>query len=154
MKFPMVVALSSAAAFLGTGGYAVLPLVGNATGAQPHITPQSRTFSDRVIGSTSNIQTQSFTVTNSGTAATGPLAVSIESADANSASSFELFGVNDCANVALLPGHTCRVDVRFLPKVRGFLNANLLVQGQPGGAVRATMVGRGCEGSVSSANCQ
>jgi hypothetical protein len=137
------------------GGFATLPIGGNAiANGQLSITPQSRTFSDRVIGSTSNIQTQSFTIRNLGAGSTGPLAVSIESVAPDQASSFELFGVNDCSNMALTQNRTCRVDVRFLPKVRGFSSANLLVQGTPGGAARASMTGRGCQGSVTNANCQ
>jgi hypothetical protein len=137
------------------GGYAILPLSGNAlAGAQLRISPQSRSFSDRVIGSTSNIQTQSFTITNTGTGMTGPLAVTIESTDQTHISSFELFGLNDCTNLPLLQGRTCRVDVRFLPKIRGFLNAYITIAATPGGTVRATMSGRGCQGSVSNANCQ
>jgi hypothetical protein len=137
------------------GGFATLPIGGNAVAnAQLSITPQSRAFSDRVIASTSNIQTQSFTIRNVGAGNTGPLMVSIESTDPNQASSFELFGVNDCSNMALTQNRTCRVDVRFLPKVRGFLSANLLVQGVPGGMIRASMTGRGCQGSVTNANCQ
>jgi hypothetical protein len=137
------------------GGFATLPIGGNAVAnAQLSITPQSRAFSDRVIASTSNIQTQSFTIRNIGAGNTGPLMVSIEAVDPNQASSFELFGVNDCANMSLTQNRTCRVDVRFLPKVRGFLSANLLVQGVPGGMIRASMTGRGCQGSVTNTNCQ
>jgi hypothetical protein len=137
------------------GGFATLPIGGTAIGTDAlSLSPTSRTFSDRVIGSTANIQTQSFTVRNLGPGTSGPLTVSIESADPAHASSFEISGVNDCANVALGPNRTCRVDVRFLPKVRGFLSANLVVTGQPGGTHRASMTGRGCEGSVTNANCQ
>jgi hypothetical protein len=137
------------------GGFATLPIGGNAVAnAQLRISPQSRNFSDRVIGSTSNIQTQSFIVTNIGAGTTGPLMVSIEAVDPNQAASFELFGINDCMNMPLLQNRTCRVDVRFLPKIRGFLSGNIVVQAQPGGTVRASMTGRGCQGTVTNANCQ
>jgi hypothetical protein len=137
------------------GGFASLVLRGTAlAGALLRISPFSRQFSDRVIGSTSNIQTQTFTITNGGSGLTGPLAVSVESLDPNHVTSFELFGANDCQGQSLVQGRTCRVDVRFLPKIRGFLNASIVVNGMPGGIVRGTMTGRGCQGSVSNANCQ
>lgn len=137
------------------GGFASLVLRGTSVaGAQLRISPFSRQFSDRVIGSTSNVQTQTFTVTNIGTGITGPLMVAIESVDPTHASSFELFGANDCQGQALLQGRTCRVDVRFLPKLRGYLSATLAVTATPGGVVRGTMTGRGCQGSVSTTNCQ
>jgi len=119
------------------GGFATLPMRGNAVAsAQLRVTPQSRNFSDRVIGSTSNIQTQTFIITNTGTGSTGPLGISIEALDPTHVTSFELFGINDCMNMPLTQNRTCRVDVRFLPKVRGFLSANLVIMSNPGGTVR------------------
>lgn len=99
------------------------------------ISPASFDFGTATVGTISASQT--FTVTNSGTAATGTLSVQLTG---SGATQFQ-FVSNGCLSIALSPNGSCTVTVRFLPTIAGAHTASLDVSGSPGGTVSAALSG-------------
>jgi plastocyanin domain-containing protein len=124
------------------GGFATLPLSGSATaGAQLTISPNTRSFGNRNVGSQTGPITE-FTVRLSGSTQnmTGVLNVIVEGTDAPN---FQIV-YNDCQNTTLQQTRTsCRVGVRFVPVSTGQKTASLAASATPGGVIRATMYGNG-----------
>ncbi len=119
------------------GGAASATLSGNAlTPGQLSISPPSAGFGSLLIGNVS--ASTSFTVTNSGGAATGVPVVSITGTDA---SQFEIV-TNGCT-AAIPGGGTCSISARFHPSVTGAKSAGLTVTASPGGAASAGLSGTG-----------
>lgn len=102
------------------GPNATAPLSGTALAPVADITisPMTQDFGTALLGCPG--ASQVFTVTSTGTLATGPLVVALSGADA---SSFELVR-DDCA-AGLAVGASCEVEVRFSPRVTGSLVATL-----------------------------
>lgn len=118
------------------GGTAVATLSGN--GLAPGslaISPSGRTFASLPAGSQG--ATTTFQVTNTGAAATGPLAVSLAGGGSGD---FELVG-GTCSGRPLEPMTQCALQLRFAPTSAGVKVASLVVSGAPGGAVSAALTG-------------
>ncbi len=92
-------------------------------------------FGTVVTGTTS--APASFTVTNSGTVASGALTVALGGADAG------LFALasNGCAGMTLAPAASCQLTVTLTPTTQGTPSATLTVSATPGGSVQATLSG-------------
>ncbi len=100
------------------------------------ITPASNAFPGQLMGSTGAPFT--FTVRNTGQAATGVPAVSL----GGSAAAQFTITANSCT--AVLAGNaTCTVGVAFRPTVRGGQTASLGVTASPGGTAAASLSGTG-----------
>jgi hypothetical protein len=125
----------------GLGGVAEAGLLG--TGVSPAkltISPTLVEYPDTQQGTQSPPQT--FTVTNTGGFASGPLATSITDVLDPVPGAFVL-GTNGCAGVDLPPGGSCDVDVTFAPPNGGGgdYHSKLEVTGSPGITVQAQLQG-------------
>jgi hypothetical protein len=121
------------------GGFAILPLSGNATTAiQLRVSPTSRSFGTRNVGSTTMTPID-FTFSVSGVGVTGPLNVALEGVDANH---FQI-AYNDCQNQQLQQGRSCRVSLRFIPMSNGYKTATIGASASPGGVIRSFISGTG-----------
>ncbi|HZM28103.1 MAG TPA: choice-of-anchor D domain-containing protein, partial [Gemmatimonadales bacterium] len=101
------------------------------------VDPSSKDFGSVALGQSSSATT--FTITNTGTAPTGSLAVSMGGANL---SSFAI-GANTCAGQTLAANATCTVAVTFQPTAAGAAAGELSVTGTPGGTARAALAGNG-----------
>ena len=100
------------------------------------IAPASHDFGTFATGDSSSAQT--FTFSNDGEAETGALELSVTGAAAQFTTS------NDtCTGAALEPGEECTADVTFAPTTVGAKNAQLVLNGTPGGSAAAQLSGRG-----------
>jgi len=97
--------------------------------------PGSAAFGGVLLGSSS--PTMAVTISNSGTATTGPIAASLTG---TSAAQFAIVG-NTCASLA--PTASCVVTLRYSPTVRGLASASLAVTAAPGGAANVALSGNG-----------
>jgi hypothetical protein len=99
--------------------------------------PGSHDFGGVVQGGTSAGET--FTITNTGKAQTGPLTVYLNGTNKDQ---FTL-GKDTCSGGQLAGGATCTVSVTFTPNANasGPLQARLNVRGTPGGTVSASLSG-------------
>ncbi len=122
------------------GGTASATLLGTGIAAgQITITPTSFTFANTTVGATSSSQT--FTVTNTGGAATGALTTALAG---NDPGHFTLVaGSNGCQGVVLAANGSCTIAVTFTPTTGGAKSASLSVSGTPGGTVTAGLSGTG-----------
>jgi Abnormal spindle-like microcephaly-assoc'd, ASPM-SPD-2-Hydin len=130
------------------GGFVKAELSGTAISAGTGLTLSSASpdpFGTVTIGESS---TGIFTVENKGSAATGKIMSSISGPTA------EFVVVDNACPDHLDPGQQCAITVRFSPVFAGRRTAILQVNAQPGGFATLPLGGRGCEGSISAANCQ
>jgi hypothetical protein len=118
---------SATAALTGTG---VAP-------ARLTISPSPHGFGAHATGTTSGAQT--FTITNTGGATSGAIAISLAGADPG-----QFTKSNDtCNGQTLAPGQSCTVDGAFAPAAVGAKNADLQATASPGGTATATLNGTG-----------
>ena len=123
------------------GGTAAATLTGNGTGpAILTVSPGSKNFGTVAVGGTS--ATASFTVTNTGSTATGPLDMTITGADA-AHFAFAAGGTCFSGATVLVGGASCKVNVRFVPTADGAKSASLALSATPGGSATATLTGTG-----------
>ena len=119
------------------GGNAVIPLTG--TGIAPAalaFAPTPYDFGIVDVGTTS--ASQSFTLTNSGAVATGPLSTSL------GGDSTQFTTVSDgCNGQTLAPATSCTVALAFKPLSYGLFGVTLSAAGLPGGSTSATITGTG-----------
>jgi len=123
------------------GGSAVLLLSG--TGVVPgilSITPALVDYGSVVQGGRS--AGASFTISSTGTNATGALSVELTGVDALQ---FDL-STDGCTGQTLAPGATCQVFAGFAPGLAGPRRATLTVTGAPGGTAVAALTGTGVSG--------
>ncbi len=131
------------------GGDITAALSGTAAGPGAlAITPASIDFGGIVVGQSST--TRTFTVTNTGGAATGALSVSL---GGTSASQF-VVQTDTCTGQSLAPspGGMCTVSYQLRPSSAGGKTASLIVASNPGGTATASLVGSGLAAAVLSAN--
>jgi len=95
--------------------------------------PTNASFGGVLLGTTSPITM--ITISNPGTAITGPIAAVLTS------SQFALAS-NTCT-VPLNPGASCALGVRFAPTVRGAASGSLNVTASPGGSLNIPLSGNG-----------
>ncbi len=118
------------------GGTTSASLTG--TGSLPlSIGPTMHDFGPATVGQ--NTGTQTFTVTNPGTIATGMLSAMTAGTHA---ADFPVI-TNGCAGMTLAPAATCMMTVRFSPTAIGGRTGTIQVSGSPGGATTATLSGTG-----------
>ena len=84
-------------------------------------------FGDVVVGTTSSVQ--SVIVTNPGTAA---LLISQLSLGGDNPGDFILAPASSCVGIAVLPGATCSINVKFAPTASGNRGANIVVTDNAG----------------------
>jgi hypothetical protein len=121
-----------------TSGTATLSGTGVGSAALT-ITPTSQPFAPIVQGGLPSSDV-GFTVKNTGTIATGALAVALGGTNADQ---FGL-GTDGCTGQMLGAGATCTVNAHFAPTLTGAVGdllASLTVSGMPGGAAAATLTG-------------
>jgi len=109
----------------------------NETPAALTISPIMQNFGSLLVGTTSASST--FTVTNTGEAASSAVAVGIEGA----ASADFAVTANTCAGATIAGGATCTISVTFTPGAVGNRAASLAVSAASGGAANATLEGAG-----------
>jgi hypothetical protein len=118
------------------------------TGIAPSasITPATYTFANQQVGTTSPVQT--FTYTN-----TGPVAITVSSATLSGAAAADYkIASNSCTfGKALAPGAACKVGVTFTPSGTGGRAAALTVIDEAGGAPPQTssLLGAGVAPQIS-----
>lgn len=136
-------------AIANPGGFATLPLSGNATaGALLSVTPNFLSFGNHRIGTNTTATPTTFTVRNIGSDVSGPLMVTLEGTGMND---FQIVAT-DCNNTVLQPrGNSCTVRIRFVPTTAliapprsNSVLADLGIAATPGGVVRATLTGVSC----------
>lgn len=134
-----VIARSATLSIAGTpGGTAVATLAGNGIpSAGLYVSPTMSDFGGWLVGATSTPQT--FTVVNSGGAASGVIAVSLAGA---ASADFALTG-DTCTGTALAAAGTCVVTATFMPSIAGSRTASIAITGMPGGTVTAAVSGTG-----------
>ena len=121
----------------GPGGTVAAAVSGTGlAGAQLAINPTLLDFGSVVRNAQSGNQT--FTVTNVGGVASGPVTPALSGADA---SQFTIVSGN--CSAALNPNATCNITVQFRPTTDGAKAAQLDVTATPGGAASATLQGNG-----------
>jgi len=120
------VGTNAASAALSGTGVAVTQLA---------ISPPSYNFPTIVVGATPG--TMQFTVTNTGSSASGALQTSLTGTNATE---FQL-GSDSCNSNALNAGATCTVIVAFVPINAGTKSASLTVTASPGGTASSLLTG-------------
>jgi hypothetical protein len=123
------------------GGSVAASLNGSGSTASIGLSPSPFGFENEVVGETSSATT--FTVTNSGNAATGIPMVTIGGTDATQ---FKL-STNACT-AAMPAGGTCTVGVEFVPTAAGARSATLELTANPGGAATAAITGTAVSNAV------
>ncbi len=120
------------------GGTAMAVLTGDAADGSTGLSmsPSLNDFGPILVGAQS--PTVKFTVTNSGTLATGALTTSLGGVQPGQ---FQIT-TNTCM-AALMPAATCAIEVKFAPAAPGAKSAVLSVSGTPGGTVSAALSGQG-----------
>jgi hypothetical protein len=120
------------------GGTIATALHGSATTGSATLTLTAATadFAATALGATS--AAMSFTVANTGTIASGPLAAALTGANAS-----DFLGTAACLGSPLAPAATCAVAVTFSPQGTGNRTASLSVSGAPGGTVATALKGSG-----------
>lgn len=124
------------AAFPGGTVTAALSGTGTSTGsAFLTADPSSVSFGTVVVGA---FRDQSTTITNGGTATSGPVTLAITGVGAPA------FAVTTSTCAApLLPGQSCNVTVRYTPALSGAVSATLTASASPGGSASASLSGTG-----------
>lgn len=113
------------------------PLPGPSVPGGLSISPGTQAFGSVGVGSSSAATT--FTVTNTGEAASGTIGTSLVGA---AATQFAVAS-DECAGKTLPGGGTCAITVRFSPSSTGAKLAGIQVSGKPGGTVAAELSGTG-----------
>jgi hypothetical protein len=125
--------------FAPPSAFANLPLHGTATAApQLRVSRPTAQFSSRRVG-TGLTTTPTEFIFSSATGMTGPVTVMV---DGDAAADFPI-AYNECQNLVLTPGRSCRVGVRFVPTIVGNRTASLAASATPGSVVRSTLFGTG-----------
>lgn len=131
------------------GGSASATLSGTGIeAAQLSITPLSHDFGPVVAGTTSLPAT--FQVQNLGSASTGTIEASLSGAHPGQFTI--LTTATGCQGKTLAGGETCAIEVVFEPTGSGDRTATLDVSASPGGAVSASLAGRGVSPAQLSIN--
>ena len=112
------------------GGKATSALSGTATQAHLTITPGNANLGSANVGSTSGT-TQSFTVTNNGTATSGTLHTTFGGTNPGD---FSTTGPDGCNGTTLAVGATCSFTAQFTPSAVGNRNAKV-IEGESSGPV-------------------
>lgn len=116
----------------GTGGTATLAL-----------SPTSHAYGSVTIGAASPAQT--FTLTNTGVGASGPVTVALSGTNKGDYS----IGSSTCG-AAIPAGSSCTVGVVFAPTAVGTRNATLTASATPGGTLTASLTGTGAARALLS----
>lgn len=133
-----LVSVSVLALAAGLGIVAAPAASASSAKAKLSISPGSHNYGTTVLGSDS--ASQSFAVTNTGTVASGALAVAVTGTDA---ADFVIDADSCTPAGTLAAGSACSVSVHFAPSAVGTRKASLSVSGAPGGTVTATLEGTG-----------
>ena len=125
------------------GGSVSNYVYGTGTNDNITLTPTSTDFSNVTIGLKTRART--FSVTNTTTAPSDPLAIALDGANAAQ------FGIRDdgCSGLALAAGATCTVGVQAAATVAGSLAANLRATAATTGSAVATLTATGMFNSFS-----
>jgi hypothetical protein len=99
------------------------------------ISPTTQAFGDVFVGQTSSALT--FTVTNTGTVASGPIASSLTG---SSRGEFTLSS-DGCNNTVLGAGASCTLQVQLAPTSPGMKTASVAVTATPGGGAASSLTG-------------
>ena len=118
------------------GGSVTSSLKGTGATAKLVLSPASHGYGSVTIGASSD--SQSYTVTNTGLAASGPVAVAITGTDAGD---FNL--VSSTCGGQIAAGSSCTVGVAFAPSAPGSRTATLTATASPGGSDTAALSGTG-----------
>ncbi len=110
---------------------------GTAPGALA-ISADANTLGDVVVGATS-ASVATFTVTNTGGAATGQLTVHASGSDPGEFA----ISVDGCTGTMLSPGAACTIRVAFAPLSTGAKSAAIVASANPGGTVSGAIAGTG-----------
>jgi hypothetical protein len=100
-------------------------------------TPSQHDFGQVV---TNNNSTVSIQINNTGGVASGTVSTSIGGTDT---SQFAIVTPNACAGVAIAPGGSCTLQVRFTPTSSGNKSASLNISASPGGTPSVSLQGIG-----------
>jgi hypothetical protein len=118
------------------GGTVTAALQGTGTQAQLVMSPTSFQYGTITVGATSASQT--FTVTNTGGGASGPVSVAITGANAG-----DFTQASSTCGAAIPAGSSCAVKVVFAPSATGTRSATLTATASPGGSASAKLTGSG-----------
>jgi sugar lactone lactonase YvrE len=122
----LTVGANGTVALSGTG---IVPLAS--------ITPAKYMFPDQQVGTTSTVQT--FTYTNTTNSNTVPVSITVSSLALTGAAPTNYAIASDgCSGMTLAPAATCEVGVTFTPSAANNRTANLTVTDETGGAATAT----------------
>jgi hypothetical protein len=130
---------------LTVGAIGSVALSGTAIAPAAGITPVSFDFRNQQVGTTSVVQT--FTYSN-----TGPVSITVSSVGFGGQNPLNFVIVADgCTGVPLAPSATCNIDVLFKPNTVNVRSATLNVVDVSGGApvVKAALLGTGIAPSVN-----
>jgi len=120
---------------VGTNGTVALSGTGIVPSAS--ITPATYTFANQQVGTTSTVQT--FTYTNTTYSNTAPVSITVSSlALTGEAPRNYAIASDGCSGVTLAPAATCDVGVTFTPSVANNRTATLTVKDETGGAANVT----------------
>lgn len=106
------------------------------TGPSLSINPANGTLASTLIGQVSPPTT--FTVTNGGGTASGPISTQFGAAPFSNASTADA-----CTGKTLAPGASCTFGMVFAPTQRGLARSQVSIQAVPGGTVNAAVSGTG-----------
>jgi hypothetical protein len=109
--------------------------------AKLSISPSSHQYGTVVLGASST--DQSFAITNTGQAASGPFSVTVTGTDP---ADF-IIDANTCTS-PLPAGSACSVNVDFTPTATGARKATLSVTATPGGTVTSSLQGSGTQADL------
>lgn len=132
--------------FATPGGEVVVPLAGTGViDERPRLAVSSNTanFGLRAIATTS--PRFSFTITNPGATATGPISAAIGGADPAA------FGLTTSCSAGLAPAATCEVQMVFRPPSGGAFQAQVTMSATPGTTIMLDVSGTGIDTALSSA---
>ncbi len=101
------------------------------------LAPPSTDFGGVVLGGSSS--TQSFTVTNTGGAATGLITVALGGTSANQFTKL----TDTCSATSVAPAGTCTVSYQLRPTTAGGKTASLVISATPGGTATSALSGAG-----------
>lgn len=115
------------------------------TGASLSMNPADGTLASTLIGQVSPPTT--FTVTNGGGAASGPISSQFGAAPFSNVSA-----ADECTGKTLAPGASCTFGMVFAPTQRGPAQSQVSIQAQPGGTVNVPLSGAGLAPASLSIN--
>ena len=118
------------------GGTVNAALQGTGTQAQLVLSPASYQYGTITVGAKSASQT--FTVTNTGGGASGPVSVAITGTNAG-----DFTQASSTCGASIPAGSSCAVKVVFAPSATGARSATLTATASPGGSASAHLTGSG-----------